>query len=130
MDNRKIVIVGYLITAAIAGVLSKASFQALHSLSSTVRRMPYSRVALDYLPIAIAAIVFVALFFNKRAGDFFDEVVSELKKVSWPAREDVVKSTVVVLGCVLFASCVLAIFDVTFGMVIDFILPKTTKGNV
>jgi preprotein translocase subunit SecE len=53
---------------------------------------------------------------------FSDEVVSELRKVTWPSRDDVVKSTTVVLVCVLIASFILAGFDLIWGKVIGFLL--------
>lgn len=41
----------------------------------------------------------------KRVIQFFKESISELKKVSWPGREEVASSTkVVVISVVLFAA--------------------------
>ncbi|MBY0370805.1 preprotein translocase subunit SecE [bacterium] len=122
MDNRKIVIFGYIFFAAVVWYLSRGGFHTLFVMSSTVRRVPNIQLIREATPIVLAALTFIILFFNKRSNDFFDEVVAELKKVTWPSREDVVKSTVVVLGCVLFASCVLAVFDIAFGKLVGFLL--------
>jgi preprotein translocase SecE subunit len=51
-----------------------------------------------------------------------DDVIAELKKVTWPNVQDVKKSTVVVMVCILLASGLLAIFDLLFGKVVGFLL--------
>ncbi|NBV50912.1 preprotein translocase subunit SecE [bacterium] len=51
-----------------------------------------------------------------------DDVISELKKVTWPAADDVKKSTIVVMVCILLASGLLALFDLFFGKVVGFLL--------
>lgn len=44
------------------------------------------------------------------------EVISELKKVTWPTFKDVVKKTGVVLAFVLAFGAVLLLFDVIFSL--------------
>ncbi len=47
--------------------------------------------------------------------DFFDEVRSELKKVVWPTRDEVIKYSVVVLIFVVVLTTVVALLDYGFG---------------
>ena len=37
-----------------------------------------------------------------RARNFFHDVISEMKKVSWPAQQEVINTTVVVIVAVIF----------------------------
>ena len=46
----------------------------------------------------------------------------ELKKVTWPTREDVIKSTWVVMICIGIASLILVGFDLLWGKIFSFLL--------
>ena len=52
-------------------------------------------------------------FKQKRVGprEYFGEVRSELKKVQWPGRREVVNSSVVVLIAVVFMTALIFAFD-------------------
>jgi preprotein translocase subunit SecE len=54
----------------------------------------------------------------KRILPFLKEVRSELKKVTWPSRSDVVSTTIVVLIATLFFGFYLFFMDVIFSWVI------------
>jgi preprotein translocase subunit SecE len=54
-----------------------------------------------------------------RTGLFLREVRSEMKKVAWPGRREVVGTTGVVLVAVLFFGIYLWICDLAFFEVID-----------
>lgn len=56
-----------------------------------------------------------------RFADFLISVESEMGKVSWPSRTELVRSTVVVLSTMLAMSFVLAIFDVIWLEVLKLI---------
>ena len=57
-----------------------------------------------------------------RIQEFFDDVVSELKKVTWPSREDLVASTKVTLYLLLIMAGIIFVYDRVFGLVIMTIL--------
>jgi preprotein translocase subunit SecE len=50
-----------------------------------------------------------------RIGRFLREVVSELRKVIWPTRKELVTYTLVVLVFVSFMVAVVALLDIAFG---------------
>jgi preprotein translocase SecE subunit len=79
-------------------------------------------VAREFLPVAGALITFLILLRNQKVNETMDGVIAELKKVTWPNVQDVKKSTVVVMVCILLASGLLAIFDLVFGKVVGFLL--------
>lgn len=57
-----------------------------------------------------------------RIQEFFDDVVSELKKVNWPTREDLVASTKVTLFLLLIMAAIIFVYDRVFGFIIMMIL--------
>ena len=50
---------------------------------------------------------------------FATEIVTELRKVIWPTREDVVYLTIVVLVVTLILGAVLGAIDIGFGWLIE-----------
>ena len=55
----------------------------------------------------------------KGIGKFFRDTVSEMKKVVWPSRKQVINNTLVVLAVVLIAAIVLVALDSLFGFAIS-----------
>jgi len=47
----------------------------------------------------------------QRTKEFYGDVRSEMKKVSWPARQEVVGTTVVVIAAVFFFGLYLGLVD-------------------
>ena len=45
---------------------------------------------------------------------FFKEVKSELKKVTWPTRKQIVNNTAIVIAVVVLVGVIIAIFDTIF----------------
>ena len=45
---------------------------------------------------------------------FFKEVKSEMKKVVWPSRKQLVNNTLIVIAVVILVGVVIAIFDAIF----------------
>ena len=56
--------------------------------------------------------------FFKRMGRKLKEVFSELKKVSWPSFNKIVKQTAVVLGVVLLFMIVITLMDLGLGQLL------------
>ncbi|ANU15804.1 preprotein translocase subunit SecE [Planococcus sp. CP5-4] len=44
-------------------------------------------------------------------GDFFKNVISEMRKVSWPKRKELTRYTIVVLSTVIFMALFFALID-------------------
>jgi preprotein translocase subunit SecE len=59
----------------------------------------------------IAGVVAWVCWTNEELFELADEVVSELIKVTWPSREEVVNSTVIVIVTTIIASVILGVFD-------------------
>ncbi len=87
-----------------------------------VRRFPYITLVRDALPVVFGALTFLSLARYQKANDWFNEVVLELRKVTWPGQQEVVRSTIVVLVCIIVCSLILGSFDLLWGKVIGFLL--------
>ena len=51
----------------------------------------------------------------RNIGTFYKQVVSELRKVIWPTRKELVTYTTVVVVFVLIITSIVAVFDLAFG---------------
>lgn len=60
-------------------------------------------------------ICFVVLLRSVGVVSFTDEVIGELRRVTWPDREDTFRSTITVIATSLFLAMVLAGFDWLWG---------------
>jgi preprotein translocase subunit SecE len=58
----------------------------------------------------------------KRAQQFFREVAAEFRRVNWPSRAEVVRSTVVVLAVVFILALYLGAVDVALARIVGVIL--------
>jgi preprotein translocase subunit SecE len=50
-----------------------------------------------------------------RIGGFFREVVSELRKVIWPTRKELITYTTIVIGFVVIMTAIVGLLDYGFG---------------
>ena len=53
-----------------------------------------------------------------KTAKYFRELRSELKKVVWPTKEQVLKNALIVAGCVLFVGLFIWLFDFFASVVI------------
>jgi preprotein translocase, SecE subunit, bacterial len=56
-----------------------------------------------------------------RIGKWFRDLRAEAKKVIWPGRKQVVNNTIVVIVMVIVVAAFVAVFDMAFGQVRDFL---------
>lgn len=122
MDNRKIVVAFYIFCSSIVWILSRSLLQFVHSKSYEFRSLPKSQLILEGTPVILGVGLFVFLLRYAKANQFFDECVSELRKVTWPSREDVVRSTIVVMVWIVLSSVLLGGLDGMIGKIVTFFL--------
>jgi len=60
--------------------------------------------------------------FLGRVQQFFREVAAEFRRVTWPSRAEVVRSTTVVLAVVLILALYLSAVDVGLSKIVEKIL--------
>lgn len=76
--------------------------------------------------VGVGVATFLVLLRSISSVTFTDEVVTELRKVTWPDREDTIRSTVIVVSTSLFLALMLAGFDWLWGSLTSAFL--FTKG--
>lgn len=57
-----------------------------------------------------------------RTGDFFTEVRSEMRKVTWPTRSELYGATIVVVVVSILLAVLLGFGDALIGRVVEFIM--------
>jgi preprotein translocase subunit SecE len=60
--------------------------------------------------------------FLKRAQQFFHDVAAEFRRVNWPSRAEVIRSTAVVLAVVFILALYLGAVDVALARIVGVIL--------
>ncbi len=58
---------------------------------------------------------------NKRAMEVSNEIVAELKRVTWPERQETFAATIIVIVTVFIISIILGIFDLVWSRLTNFI---------
>lgn len=64
-----------------------------------------------------------------RTSQFYSDVRGEVKKVSWPSRDEVVSTTIVVIAAVFFFGFYLGLVDYVLGLGLDHILSYFGTGG-
>jgi preprotein translocase subunit SecE len=92
--------------------------------SDTWTKLPeVDRVSI-YITIAsgiVAALITRVLYRNEKLNRLSHDVIGELVKVSWPSREEVYVSTIVVIITSIISSIILGVFDTIWSAVTDLI---------
>jgi preprotein translocase subunit SecE len=65
---------------------------------------------------------------SDRTKEFYLEVRSEMRKVSWPGRQEVFSTTLIVIAAVVFFGVYLGVVDVALGAGITKILNYFNVG--
>lgn len=69
----------------------------------------------NLLGFAISVGAMVYALKNERAVEFSTEVVTELKKVTWPSRRETRTATIVVIIATVLVSIILGFFDLLWA---------------
>lgn len=87
---------------------------------------PWALVIFLSLIVILAVVAFICIKLNNKVGiwlvNFFKDYKSEIKKVTWPSREVTIKSTIVVLVCLLVCATVISLFDFGLGKLVEWLL--------
>ena len=67
--------------------------------------------------------------FPARVVNFYQEVVAEMRKVTWPDREQLKDTTIKIIIFVLFIGAVLGIVDVILQLILVEGIPSLFKGQ-
>jgi preprotein translocase subunit SecE len=59
---------------------------------------------------------------KKKIIDFFTDVIKEMKKVTWPKKDELRESTIIVIASCLIISVFIYFVDQIIGQLVKFIL--------
>ncbi len=66
---------------------------------------------------------------TQKSKQFYSDVRSEMKKVSWPSRQEVIGTTIVVVVAVFFFGFYLGLVDYVLGLGLDRLLRYFRAGG-
>jgi len=110
-DNKKIVFSCFLIFAVLAWIVlsklltSTAAYFDFFAYGNTVE------IAVRLMPLALSLGLFAGFYRNQKSYTYMTEVISELKKVTWPTSKEVSAATIAVIIAVLISAVLLFFFD-------------------
>ena len=67
--------------------------------------------------------------FPVRVATFYQEVVTEMRKVTWPDRDQLKDTTIKIIIFVLFIGAVIGILDVLLQLILVEGIPSLFKGR-
>ncbi len=112
MENQRAVAVLFIIGGVLAGVFFRSATLAVIGYASLEDPLLGGIVASSGVAGFIAGVITLGVLLrNQRAGEFVDSVVTELKNVTWPSREETFSNTGIVIGSTVFFATLLASYD-------------------
>jgi preprotein translocase subunit SecE len=75
----------------------------------------------DLIGFGFSALLVVFLWKHERVNNLANEIAMELKKVTWPTRQELKAATVVVIITVFIIAAILGLFDAFWALVTSWI---------
>lgn len=110
-DNKKYITLGFLFAGALAALVANVLFEALAANIGFFGKYWQMTFVQHGLPIAVGSITFFVLQFMPKTVVWADEVIGELRKVTWPTRKDTSAMTTVTCVMLIIAGVGLFFFD-------------------
>ena len=127
--NRKISTVAFMATGVLVGIAVKVLLDASAAIATgSIGRVLSTDFVHHGVPVIVGFVVFAALQANAGVRSWGDEVVTELRKVVWPSREDTIRMTLVTCIMLILSGAALGLLDVMSGKLIEWLLNKNLFG--
>lgn len=117
--NSKIITSSFALFAFIIGLTLSLLIKALSGAFGIIALLADSDVIRHGLPVAVGLALFVYLQFNSKSVAWADEIINEVRKVTWPEQKDTSLMTVVVVIMVLISSAIISSFDFISTLLIN-----------
>jgi preprotein translocase SecE subunit len=119
MDHQKIVNLALIIAAVAVGAFLTKLFETIWVLAHLPRFTEWFVSPALAISIFVSVVGFVVTRRHERANKYFNEVVMELSKVTWPEQKETIQATGV--SCILIAICagIFFLFDSLWGTVLN-----------
>ncbi len=123
MNNQKYVLMSFFAAAVLVGMsLQGLGGPLLANFEVSNPEIALGLNATNLVAFIAGVITFLVLNRHLAAYRFTDEVVSEFRKVSWPTREETVRSTTVVIVFTVVVASTLAGYDWIWGEITSRVL--------
>ena len=131
MDNRKFnmatfLSISFLMAVSIKGISSTILLQSDDFGDPLIFGLFHLTLLIG---VAVFALCFGILSKTSAVVQFTDESWTELRTVTWPERDETIRSTVVVIGVTLFIAFALATYDFVWTKVASETLFGTEAGQ-
>ena len=121
-DNRNLINAAHVAAAVLTWVAVYLLFELFAGHFSPVARLWSNQTAQHIVPILFGVIAFAALRLNPPVVTFTDDVITELRKVTWPEPKITVGLTWIVCITLIIAGCIVATYDVVWAHIINWIV--------
>ncbi len=111
MENQRAVAVLFIIGGVLAGVFFRSLSLAVMGYAVLEDPLLVGLPASTLIGVVAGIVALVVLLRNEKASTFTDSVVSELKRVTWPSREETFSNTGIVVGATVFFATLLSTYD-------------------
>jgi preprotein translocase SecE subunit len=123
MSNQRYIMLVLVAAALVVGVTLRSMIMELLPVLGWPDLTFFHVITVSTASATVLAIVsFVVLLRRREAVSFIDEVITELRRVTWPGREETVNNTTVVIGVVIALSTLLAFYDFIWAKVTGLLL--------
>lgn len=121
--NRKAATVGFMSAGVLIGITVKVLVDSGAAVSTGAlgRFFAYDFVR-HGLPVVFGLATFALLQANAAVRVWGDEVVTELRKVVWPSREDTTRMTIVTCIMLIISGIALGALDMVSGKLIEWLV--------
>jgi preprotein translocase SecE subunit len=123
MRNQKYIVMSFLAAGALVGFTVRGlAVPLLAQIELGDPQIAGLINATSLAGIVTGVLTFLILNRHPLVVKFTNEVITELRKVTWPEREETIRSTTVVIGTTLFVAAMLAIYDYAWAEITSVLL--------
>jgi len=123
MTNQRIVAIGYIVLALLTGFFLEhvllAAFGTFSVTQPLTRPLYNDWTWSSIVGLVVAFATALYLWRTPKSRDVSFEIVSELRKVSWPGLAETRAATIAVIVASLIAAALLGLFDVLWQFLTD-----------
>lgn len=122
MSNQRVANFAYFLLSMGVLIVTSQLLSQLWGYMSWTDVTLVGRFGIPYVIAVVVAIVLLVLVRSKKSNDFVLEVISELRAVTWPTRQDTTTKTMVVIVTVVVLSIIMGGFDLLWAKASKFLL--------
>jgi preprotein translocase SecE subunit len=117
ISNQRYILMGFLGTAAFLGFAIRGLLVPLLARIEVVDPAIGPLLGTDLLGLTVGIVTFLGMNRHAKVYSFSDESITELRKVTWPTKEEAIRSTTVCIITTFFIAATLAFYDYVWGRV-------------